>query len=106
MRRKGELSPAELDRLFPHQVALQTLAYREQFHRDLQTDAFRKAHPTMAPRGHSLVRGDSWWNVYCFSDRGDAEKFRSQFGGEWCLTEERGKGANWMVWSPRATGKA
>lgn len=33
MRRKGEMSPAALDRLFPHQVALQALDYREQFER-------------------------------------------------------------------------
>jgi len=52
MRRKGELSPAAIDRDWPHHVVL--------------------------PAARHAVRD----NVYCFADPADAEKFKQRFGAE------------------------
>ena len=40
------------------------------------------------PRGHSVVHGGEWFNVYCFAEPEHAEKFMHRFGGE-KLTRER-----------------
>jgi hypothetical protein len=94
MRRKGELSPAGIDRGWPHQVALLASA--------CQGDGYKIIHAfckdlTLCPRGHAVFR-DEWWNVYCFSERGDAEKFMLKFGGEKFDPKQRGKGSNWARW--------
>ena len=96
MRRKGELSPAGIDRGWPHQVALPASAslgggYKaiHEFCKDL----------TLCPRGHSVAHDGQWFNVYCFAEAADAEKFMKQFAGEKFDPRQRVKGSNWAKWN-------
>jgi hypothetical protein len=94
MRRKGELSPASIDRGWPHQVALPASAS--------QNGGYKVIHEfckslSLCPRGHSVFRL-KWFNIYCFADRADAEKFLAKFGGQWFDPTKRGKGARWAQW--------
>jgi len=93
--RKGELSPAAVDRDWPYQVALPESAcygggYKviHDFCKDL----------SLCPRGHAVVHDDQWFNVYCFAEQADAEKFMKRFGGETFDPKQRGKGSNWARW--------
>ena len=93
--RKGELSPAAIDRNWPHQVALPASAsfnggYKaiHDFCKDL----------SLCSRGHSVFHNGESFNVYCFSDGADADKFMSRFGGEKFDPKHRGRGANWVHW--------
>jgi hypothetical protein len=100
MRRKDELSPTAIDRGWPHQVVLPARAcegggYNEihEFCKDL----------TLCTRGHALCHDSEWYHVYCFSDPGDAEKFKGRFGGERFNPNERGRGRSWWQWKkPKA----
>jgi hypothetical protein len=96
MRRKGELSPAAVDRGWPHQVALPACASRgggydaiHEFCKDL----------TLCPRGHSVAHNGRWYNVYCFANAADAETFMRRFGGETFDPKQRGKGSSWAKWN-------
>ena len=96
MRRKGELSPAAIDRGWPHQVALPASAS--------QGGGYKAIHVfckdlTLCPRGHSVTHNGEWYNVYCFAEAVDAEKFMKQFGGERCDPKQRGRGSNWAKWN-------
>jgi len=95
MRKKGELSPAGIDRGWPHQVALPARfceggGYRQiqEFCKDL----------SLCSRGHSVF-DQEWFNVYCFVTLEDAEKFLRQFGGERFSPQQRGRGSNWARWN-------
>jgi len=37
---------------------------------------------SLCPRGHSVFHDSQWFNVYCFAEPSDAEKFMQRFGGE------------------------
>jgi hypothetical protein len=84
--RKGELSKPAIDRGWPHQVALEarfcsgdqyvTLHY---FCKDL----------SLCRRGHTFVRGDRYYTVFCFSEREHAELFREKFGGKMIHPKDR-----------------
>jgi hypothetical protein len=94
--RKGELSPAGVDRGWPHQVALPASVsagggYKaiHEFCNDL----------SLCPRGHSVFHEGQWFNVYCFAEAVDAEKFMKRFGGETFDPKQRGKGSNWARWN-------
>ena len=95
VRRKGELTKREIDRDFPHQVAVRG---------DLCTGSqYRYAHAfclnlSLAPRGHSVRRNGYWYNVFCFADPAHAEAFRVKFGGETFDPAKRGRGRHWMMW--------
>ncbi len=52
----------------------------------------------LQPR-HAVRDGGEWFNVYCFVDPADAEKFRQRFGGEMFSPDQRGKGSNWARWN-------
>ncbi len=88
MPRKGELSPAAIDRGWPHQVALPASATRGDGYRTI--DEFCK-DLTLCSRGHSVFDGE-WFHVYCFAKPEDAEKFMQHFGGEKFDPRQRGKG--------------
>ena len=77
--RKGELSPAGVDRGWPHQVALPAAVSFNGGYNVIQ--AFCEDF-SICKRGHSVFHDDQWWNVYCFADAEHAEKFMRQFGGE------------------------
>jgi len=97
MRRKGELSPAAIDRGWPHQVILPArLCERggyqviHEFCRDL----------TLCNRGNAVYDRE-WFHLYCFSEASDAEKFKQRFGGETFAPSQRGRGSNWAHWNRR-----
>jgi hypothetical protein len=95
MRRKGELSPAAIDRDWPHQVVLPARACEggryaaiHEFCKDL----------TLCPRGHSVYDGE-WFHVYCFQKQEHAELFKQHFGGARFDPGQRGRGSNWARWN-------
>jgi hypothetical protein len=93
--RKGELSPAAVDRGWPHQVALPASAS--------ENGGYKTIHDfcmdlSLCPRGHCVRHDEQWFNVYCFVAAADAEKFMARFGGEKFDPTLRGKGSNWMRW--------
>jgi hypothetical protein len=95
MRRKGELSPAQIDREWPHQVALLASACAGGGYKTIH--AFCE-ELTLCPCGHAVFHDGQWFNVYCFAEAADAEKFLRQFGGEKFDPKQRGKGSNWAHW--------
>ena len=97
MRRKGELSPAAMDRGWPYQVALPARfsergGYKEihEFYKDL----------SLCSRGHSVFDRE-WFNVYCFAEAEHAERFVKRFGGEQFDPSQRGRGSSWAHWKRR-----
>jgi hypothetical protein len=98
MRRKGELSPASIDRGWPHQVVLPA--------RFCERGGYKEIHEfriglTLCSRGHALYHDGQWFHVYCFSDPADARKFRERFGGAKFDPSERGRSARWARWRKR-----
>jgi hypothetical protein len=93
--RKGELSPAMVDRGWPHQVALLASACEGGGYKAIQDFSNGLS---ICPRGHAVFHDGQWFNVYCFADPADAEKFMKRFGGEKFDPKQRGKGANWARW--------
>jgi hypothetical protein len=94
MYRKGELSPAAVDRGWPHQVALRA----DVMVRDFRLIADFCRDLSLCPRGHSVNDGKEWYTVYCFAAAEDATKFIARFGGERFNPADRGRGRNWARW--------
>jgi hypothetical protein len=93
--RKGELSPARVDRGWPHQIAVPAAV--------LLNGGYKEVHAfcddlSLCPRGHAVFYEGQWWNVHCFADAEHAEKFMRRFGGEKFHPKQRGKGSNWARW--------
>lgn len=95
-RRKGEMSKFAIDNGWPHQVALPSrkllgpdYVVVHDFCRDL----------SLCERGHSFVRGDEYWNVFCFAEREHAERFQQRFGGDFIDPKDRPK------WPGKARGR-
>ncbi|WP_338531628.1 hypothetical protein [Nitratireductor thuwali] len=76
MRRKGELSPARVDREYPHQVAIETSALRG-------ADGYlHAAFPSLAPRTRFVIdERDREYTILCFADPAEAETFRQRARG-------------------------
>jgi hypothetical protein len=49
-------------------------------------------------RGHAVFHDGQWFNVYCFSDPANAEKFTLKFGGQKFDPKQRGKESDWARW--------
>src|SRR5437870_10877932 len=96
MKRKGELSPARVDREWPHQVMLPA----DQCLGQHNVIAEFCANLSLCPRGHSLVVSDKWHRVFCFAEIAHAEKFQGRFGGEWFDPARRAGGNSWMKLKP------
>jgi hypothetical protein len=79
-----EMEDAEIDRVFPHQVLLPASMYSGGNFRL----AIAYCGPSLAPRGHVIMRGREWHYVFCFSERDHAEALRARFGGSWHLPRE------------------
>jgi hypothetical protein len=94
--RKGELSPAAVDRGWPHQVALPASACEDGGYKTIHD--FCKDLSLCRRGGHCVRHDEQWFNVYCFAEAADAEKFMARFGGERFDPRQRGKGSNWMRW--------
>jgi hypothetical protein len=95
MRRKGELSPAGIDRGWPYQVALPA--------RFCENGGYKKIHDfcdglSLCTRGHSVYDGE-WFHVYCFAEADHAAKFKERFGGVAFDPSQRGKGSKWAQWN-------
>ena len=87
---KGELSKGEMDRLWPHQVALP--AYRCIGHRYSTIQFFCEGKRlSLCTRRHSYRENDLDMTVFCFAERAHAEQFRERFGGELLDPRERPK---------------
>ena len=85
-RRKGEMTMADIDRGWPHQVALpERLSYRE--HWKPQYEFCQQL--SLCVRGHCFYRDGEHWNVKCFAEREHAERFMAQFGGEYMTPRTR-----------------
>jgi len=95
MRRKGELSPAGVDKGWPHQVAL--LADKCTGKNTAIIHEFCKGL-SLCPRGHSVMWEDEWYKVFCFAEPVHAERFMARFGGEPFDQRQRGKGVHWARW--------
>ena len=95
MYRKGELSPAAIDREWPHQVALPQSACKGGGYKTIH--AFCETL-SLCPRGHAVFHEGQWFNVYCFAKPEDAERFHQHFGGEKFNPEHRGRGRSWTKW--------
>jgi hypothetical protein len=101
--RKGELTPAAIDRGWPHQVALREAACtgaNHKIHLDFCKDL------SLCPRGHSVYHDDTTWRVFCFADPAHAALFRERFGGEPFDPKDRGRGAAWARWHTPASRPA
>jgi hypothetical protein len=97
MQRKGELSPAGIDRGWPHQVALPA--------RFCERGGYDEIHEfckdlSLCNRGHSVF-DKGWFHVYCFAECEHAQRFMKRFGGEKFDPSQRGKGSSWARWNRR-----
>lgn len=95
MRRKGELSPAAIDRGWPYQIVLPA--------RFCEGGGYKEIHEfckgmTLCSRGHAVYDNGEWFHVYCFAKEADANKFKQRFGGEKFNPNQRGRGSNWARW--------
>lgn len=94
-RRKGELSPAGIDRGWPFQVALPS----DKCHYKDHDTPYGVQQGLVALRAWPLgIYQDSGYNVFCYADKADAEAFTAEFGGEWFDPRERGRCHAWYKW--------
>jgi hypothetical protein len=64
--RKGELSPATVDRGWPHQVALPESQATGSGHKIIRAFC---ANLSLCDRGHAVYHEDKWWQVFCFAEK-------------------------------------
>ena len=94
MRRKGELSPADIDRGSPYQIVLPARGCEGDC---CSRDSRLLQDLTLCPRGHSVF-DEEWFHVYWFEKLDGAERFKLRFGGERIDRAKRGRGRNWARW--------
>lgn len=94
MPHKGALTPGQIDRNWPHQVALEASQVMG------RTDIIEPVKRELggSPLGHTVRRDDIDYVVFCFRKRESADSFRARFGGEPFDPRERGKGTVWSKW--------
>jgi hypothetical protein len=102
-KRKGQLSQASINRLWPHQVAIQAEVYRGPL--KPQIVAFCQPYPESGSPWQIHYEGQSYL-VKCFPEEAVADEFVHRFGGERFDPRERGKGKLWFEWRKGSlTGK-
>lgn len=91
--RKGELSPAGVDRGWPYQVAVP-------FTDDIPLGHVCPSGPvsSLCRRGHEVSDGSRRYRVFCFSDPEQAKAFKASVGGEDFDPRDRGRGQAWGSW--------
>lgn len=97
MRRKGELSAAQVDLNWPHQIMLPYDQVNGQHYRVIAAFCVGLS---LCSRGHTIMQRGTWHRVFCFAEKTDAEKFHAEFGGEWFDPTRRAKGRSWMRMRP------
>jgi hypothetical protein len=76
--RRGEMTKAQIDREWPHQVALSAGVIRSR--NNAIIDRFCRGL-SLCPRHHDYERNGERYVVYCFADRMEAEFFQKRFDG-------------------------
>ena len=102
--RKGELSPAAVDRGWPYQVALradQCTGANFDKHRSFCAEK----QLALCPRGHAVVFEGHDYNIFCFAEKAHAAEFMAAFGGEPFDPDERGRGRSWATWHKGKRGR-
>jgi hypothetical protein len=97
-RRKGELSPAAIDRDYPFQVALPADRVSGKNHEVVMAACLALG---AAPRQHTVRRENKYYVVFAFATDTDARAFKAAFGGETFDSKERGRGKRWFEWRTR-----
>ena len=79
-RRKGPIDRRQLQRQWPHHVALPTEAVRGV----ANSETVRSFAGTLsaAPLTYALIRDEAHFEVFCFAKPEDAQAFAERFGGE------------------------
>lgn len=85
-RRKGEIKSWQIDAGWPYQIALRSDVTIGKAH-DAASEFCKDL--SLAPRGHSFFVEGVWFNVWCFAEEEDAQKFQAKFGGEFMEPEDR-----------------
>jgi hypothetical protein len=77
-RARGQSSRTLLNREYPHQILVPSWNVRGKMFK--KVDAF---HVQIgAPlKKRSIFKNDSWYELYCFAQRHDADSFQELFGG-------------------------
>jgi hypothetical protein len=103
-RRKGELTASEIDRCWPHQIALREAMSLGPLGFE-QTEFCKKNRLLRCDRGPTVLYEDEHYNIHCFATKPAAQAFLDRFGGEWFDPRERGKGANSNKWYKGSEGR-
>jgi len=93
MRRKGELCPAEVDRRWPYQVAVEIPAGH-----GLGVVPAPGPLSLLCAHGHEVACDGRRYCVFCFSDPDQATHFRGIMGGIEFDPRDRGRGSHWGTW--------
>lgn len=88
-KRKGEITSAQIDREFPHQVII-----RADDMAGGLGDLFC-ANAGVPVRTHSVRESDEWHIVFCFADEIHADQFVALFGAERFDPKTRGRSTGW-----------
>jgi hypothetical protein len=81
VRRKGEMTDAQIDREWPHQVALAGELVKGRAYTVIR-EFCRSENLSLCPRGHSFRGEDDWYICFCFAKQEHAMRFQQRFGGE------------------------
>ena len=95
MRKRGERSPAGIDRGLPYQIAWPA--------RFCENGGYEKIHEFLSwiesVRAWPLRYDTEWFRVCRFAEAGRAAKFKERFGGVAFDRSQRGKESRWARWN-------